>query len=409
MLLVRERKITKTVGDLFVNGQTTRIVECKKFADLAEYCLYENACLYRDGIYNYSFLYFTNDDKRKENVTFEHKGQTLLHREVFEPLDQFGNVIERAVNNPLPFRSFLKGAYVSSRLVDKLTEIIYEDGCHAVLQLDAESVQIFHWAIKVSLLFIFRLANQDSLCREFVKIKILNRLSGLDRNEWQDNFLKMAANVTDEQIEYEDIAPMYKIQMKCYKRLLVPGQARYIFTGPTESIEFRKEAAKRYGLVYERSKVIFVVRRDRVIVNQRELELYLCSKLNRELIEIVYLEDLSFEQQLKLMSKASLLISVHGAALTNVIFMPKMSALIEITPPIFPSTLYERIALQSYHTYFKFATDFQPSIHDAANYKFCTNRANLYEYYCFIVWRDAQVYVNISKFSIIFEKVLEIL
>lgn len=44
----------------------------------------------------------------------------------------------------------------------------------------------------------------------------------------------------------------------------------------------------------------------------------------------MYAEDLSFSQQVELFSQCSDLISIHGAALTNCLFMPKNSNVYEL-------------------------------------------------------------------------------
>ncbi|CAF1150635.1 unnamed protein product, partial [Brachionus calyciflorus] len=90
-------------------------------------------------------------------------------------------------------------------------------------------------------------------------------------------------------------------RFQCYKKLFIPGTSLYMFTGP-------KEASKEFNLTFERKKVIVVKRKNRVIVNQKELEEFLEGKFGKENIEAVYLEELSFVQQIEKMSKAKLLI-----------------------------------------------------------------------------------------------------
>jgi hypothetical protein len=66
----------------------------------------------------------------------------------------------------------------------------------------------------------------------------------------------------------------------------------------------------------------------RKVINENELELYLMSKG----FEIVYMEKLTFSQQVSLMYESEIVISTHGAGLANVNFMNKDSILIELTP-----------------------------------------------------------------------------
>jgi capsular polysaccharide biosynthesis protein len=76
-------------------------------------------------------------------------------------------------------------------------------------------------------------------------------------------------------------------------------------------------------------KKLFISRQKattRNIVSSREIE----KIMNRKGIEIVYPEMLTFKQQIDLFSSASHLIGVHGAGLTNMIFMNSGSRVLEI-------------------------------------------------------------------------------
>ena len=83
----------------------------------------------------------------------------------------------------------------------------------------------------------------------------------------------------------------------------------------------------------ERCKKIFIRRRsqkNRLIVNEEEvLQVFLSYQF-----EIVSFEDLSFEDQISLMSKVCVLAGVHGAGLTNMLFMPLNSVVFELTTKI---------------------------------------------------------------------------
>lgn len=80
---------------------------------------------------------------------------------------------------------------------------------------------------------------------------------------------------------------------------------------------------------FERNKKVYVSRNKafrRKILNEQKLIKFL--KENGFLI--VYMEDISFEEQRNLMSKTHFLISNHGAGLTNMMFMPDNSTIFEL-------------------------------------------------------------------------------
>ncbi|NOQ29780.1 MAG: DUF563 domain-containing protein [Helicobacteraceae bacterium] len=64
----------------------------------------------------------------------------------------------------------------------------------------------------------------------------------------------------------------------------------------------------------------------RKIKNEEEIE----TILKKYEFNIYYFEELSFEEQVKLMLNTSHLISLHGAGLTNMLFMPSNSKVLEI-------------------------------------------------------------------------------
>ncbi len=60
--------------------------------------------------------------------------------------------------------------------------------------------------------------------------------------------------------------------------------------------------------------------------NENQVELLLQKKG----IEVVYAENLNLSQQIQLMSESKLLISLHGAALTNMLFLPPSAKVLEL-------------------------------------------------------------------------------
>ena len=71
-------------------------------------------------------------------------------------------------------------------------------------------------------------------------------------------------------------------------------------------------------------------------------------------VEVAELESMSFDAQVELMARTTLLVAVHGAGLANALFMPAGSAVIELFPARFVYPLYEKIAAASGHLHFRY-------------------------------------------------------
>jgi len=106
---------------------------------------------------------------------------------------------------------------------------------------------------------------------------------------------------------------------------------------PLACTAFRDAALKTSGLtekVYNRQEITiaFLIRRkSRYIVNSDEVVLALKNRFGREVRQIAF-EGLDFSEQVDAMSDVELFVTPHGAGVTNIVFMPPGSALIEIFP-----------------------------------------------------------------------------
>lgn len=100
------------------------------------------------------------------------------------------------------------------------------------------------------------------------------------------------------------------------------------------------------GLGYQLKKPfrrIYVSRsrqRMRKLLNEAELD----ALLDRYEFETVYFEDMSFQEQVKTVLEASILMGVHGANLTNMLFMQPDAVLVELMNEQAPNLVYFRMA-----------------------------------------------------------------
>jgi capsular polysaccharide biosynthesis protein len=106
---------------------------------------------------------------------------------------------------------------------------------------------------------------------------------------------------------------------------------------PNHIIPVRNTAFEAVGVsTTNRSRRIYVSReysRGRKVVNEKEVQDF----LQKEGFEIVHLENASFREQVQMFAETEILVSIHGAALTNLIFMPPAGRVIELYPSGFTS------------------------------------------------------------------------
>lgn len=367
----------------------SRLIKCWSSSERTSFCLYENAC-----IKNQQILFFLN------NKNFLNK----KIRQSFFMKDDDGHIRNNFTiqTEILPYNSLIQGGFINSNFGNKKFQI----GCHSVLKFEYDNQNIYHWANKLTPFFIFEKLYKNTHCQKIDSTYILGRKSNY-LSDWQKNFLKLVTGLKNEQIHF--FLKKQKSNLKCFKYLLVPGIAKYFFNDQYEAKEFRKKIKKTLNFEFNRSRIVFVKReKSRIILNQNKVESFLKSKIDPALLDIVYLENMSFLQQVQLMSKARLFISVHGAAQTNMIFMPDESIVFEIAPPHFKNNLYERAALQSSQHYFRLITKVDSNF---LYPKFLNNiplRGCLKIYKCRVFWRNRNLSVNLTEFSFLFEQMLEV-
>ncbi len=81
--------------------------------------------------------------------------------------------------------------------------------------------------------------------------------------------------------------------------------------------------------------------RRRRLINEPEIE----ALLHSTGFKTVCLEDFSFAQQVGMFASASCIVAIHGAALTNLVFAPPGTPVIELVASTFINHCYQRVAL----------------------------------------------------------------
>lgn len=85
--------------------------------------------------------------------------------------------------------------------------------------------------------------------------------------------------------------------------------------------------------------------------------------LEGEGFQRVLMEELDFEQQVRLMNETAVLVAPHGAGLTNMMFCPEGATVVEIADPGFPNPNFYALAMAMGHEYWFLPADSVGDIH----------------------------------------------
>jgi|LQYC01.1.fsa_nt_gi Capsular polysaccharide biosynthesis protein len=136
----------------------------------------------------------------------------------------------------------------------------------------------------------------------------------------------------------------------CVRLLLPTCEAFSGFVHP-RSVEMLRKAfqPKEKDKMSDPGRKIYISRRDtskRAVENEKELEDALKSSF-----EIVCLERLSFCEQIELMRQASVIVAMHGAGLSNMIWARKPCHIVEVFPIDCYNDCFARLALTCGYDY----------------------------------------------------------
>lgn len=284
-------------------------VGCFRYPDMSEFCVYHNACIVGGEVH------VTGDS---DYVLADNQAGIKPNQHHF-----------RTSNAPasLPFRSFAR-----IHVTKKNFHTEFRNQTAFVAFFDTDASNPFHFAQKVMIAHLA--GHMLGLHPDFA---LLHR-SHL--SEWES----LLANVLFRNYTIRSSEPV------CFQRMIIPGTSIFMFLGTEQAVGFRNVAARALGIRKESCsmRALMVNRhpsQGRRFLNHEEL-----LELTRKRVPTDYLEsfsDYSALEQITKVSRARILISTHGAGLTNAIFMRTGGVVLQLFQPHFNYYLYERIAHQS--------------------------------------------------------------
>jgi len=332
-------------------------------------------------------------------------------------------------HSDLPFRSFFPSAKYAPFSAWKTAKV--EKGWSIVAAFDADNYNIYHYVNKLHAAFVARLYELEGLKDTSLNANPTDMLTSLlDSDSGFDAAYLFRSPPTDWQQSYGELCLGNKTifnyihQAKnrreklpiCFEHAIVPGAALYLADGLTSSALFRELAAQLKGIRVpesERNLITVFGRTDRrAIVNIKEL----CDTIQRlaPMFKVVVVDwggDASFQEQALHMAKSKIMITTHGSVLNHNIFMEPGSVVIEMATYQWHYPLDEQIVIHRGNHYIRYAETLENTRHQ--NMKFgedpypkLSARMCMTIGACIVARRDADIKVDLGRFSSTFSEVL---
>jgi len=204
-----------------------------------------------------------------------------------------------------------------------------------------------HWFETISQIFVARKYLGEELLPEAKKVFFTTH--GSDLFDWQKGTLSSSLNQKDEPElffqqfgGYNNDNPLcFKRGYNndnplCFKRAAIPGYLFYMFAHRDVGVAFKHTTYERFGMGIPSSlpKVVTLASRSgkRAIANENEVIAFIKMEYPDVEVKTVKFGQLSYKEQVQSMHDSAIMIGMHGADITNAMFLPEGGAVIEINP-----------------------------------------------------------------------------
>ena len=235
-----------------------------------------------------------------------------------------------------------------------------------------------------------------------------------DMSAWSRAFAALVFSQEARVSYVDDISGLIATAPVCFSRAVVLGKSIDLFSGSWDAVRFREMVAIQMGVAFSKEIVTVCLRRDsRRLLNGDELVAFIRQESMGLEVVAVYFEDLSFAEQVALMARSAVFVSIHGAAFTNTIFLPAGAAVVEISPFRFNYNLYQRIAIRAGLMYVRYVASFEEmeyssEISDIVS-EMTNRQCNNVDPNCLDYMREVDVTVNIERFRSYYEAALDVI
>lgn len=313
--------------------------KCYQSADWAELCVYSNLCF--DGDKSIIF-----DDSQPEGTAVKRHFQVGDNTVGHHTFDVYPRPPKPSEGLPLNTRA--KAYYMPTSVLRGQSNIELEWTNEAMWVVDPEyrSWEVQHpffWAHSIFAMWEARTSNATwgGVMPPIDRIQ-MPLVPKVEMNQWNTatlDIIRQPQTVLYTQSDTNAMGIAKDKKYICSKRAVITGHKPNIFSGIAPCHRYRSAMYEKFGFTGDdRTKknvkpphhlVIWSRKGRRGFINEDEIiRLVESYKIPYTLVT----NHGSFENQVKLMSQAGVLLLAHGAAATNTMFQPHRSVLIEVFP-----------------------------------------------------------------------------
>ena len=290
---------------------------CFTLADYSEFCLYQDACWVSGKVH-----------LRHVPVNVQ---------KAINEIDNFLNLppVSGSFEQPSPARLYPSRSFLapSTIIENKDSKGLDESkfiGLGMLAAFDSDSENPFHFSEKFLLLHAAQQLNGSFLALDSLAQVMLMRPKP-SKGGWIDGFVNALLPPGSSLKWSQDLDQL--TSPICFAQLLIPGTVIHLVQGIRDAEALRQKVYASISLSAPLRRkrpprsVLFVRRKSRSFTNHDELVLIINSY--GVPCKSIFLGDLTFAEQVKEMSSAGILITPHGAGLTNIIWMSTGATVIE--------------------------------------------------------------------------------
>lgn len=256
--------------------------------------------------------------KRYTNIFVSHEGLTLKRFKLL-PNSTFNIKGKDDYTFYYPFWKITLEQYLVSTFGKSLTKVNLDTGCYLLIY--TKWFGYFFWLT-------------DSLPKLIKTSSDHKKLKLIIPESWKSFNYVMESLAAFPDLEFEWIPSGVHMQVKS---LILPETRKFSNAIDPEEIALCKAVlvskAQQFCPRSFNNKKIYISRK---LANRRKVvnEEALVSFLNNQGFSILNIEEFNFFEQVKIMSQALIVVGLHGAGLTNCLFMNEKTTLIELSPEV---------------------------------------------------------------------------